>query len=299
MHYIICCLLLLVSSCSYYVPEQDRIESSNRVKQVNLLHENNNALNAESIKIISWNNLAGCRQAIRNITAITLCNEEQADRALLQFSQDRDLILIQEAYLDSDTLQVLTDIGAEYSWDMAVSYIAHKIKEIPTGVLTVAKAQSLSAYPQRAYDTILATPKAILFSTYKLKKNNASVEEQLLVVNIHAILISQKYLYQQLQTMSEKISRHQGPVILAGDFNTMTADSYLKLIEIVTSIGLTEAKMESSVDHRVKSIFGQAYDFIFYKKLKLIDSYSINLKTMTIGKTSDHNPLFAEFKLSN
>lgn len=295
--YSIFCLIFILSSCSYHVPKQDRVENSEGIQQHCIFNENETALNAASIKIISWNNLAGCRQVIRNLTAFTHCNNVQADQSFSQLTKNKDLILIQEAYMDENTLQVLKDIGAEYSWDLAVSYIAHKKKDIPTGVLTVANARSLSACPQRAYDAVLATPKAILFTTYNLVHNNKIINEKLLVVNIHAILISRKHLYKQLQIMAEKMSQHNGPIILAGDFNTMTSNSYLKLKEIVRTIGLIDTKMAVGSDHRVTSMFGQAYDFIFYKKLELIDSHSVNLKTTTMGKTSDHNPLFAEFKL--
>ncbi len=298
--YSLLCLMMLLSSCSYYVPQRHMIENSASIEQQCLFNENKTALNAASIKIISWNNLAGCRQTIRNLTAFTHCNNTQADQSFLQLTNNRDLILIQEAYMDSDTLQVLKNMGEEYSWDMAVSYIVDKKKDIPTGVLTIANARSQSSCPQRDYDAVLATPKAILFTSYNLADNNNSViDEKLLVVNIHAILISKKHLFKQLQIMVEKISQHNGPIILAGDFNTMTLNSYLKLKEIVGTIGLLETKMAEDSDHRVKSMFGQAYDFIFYKKLELIDSHSVNLESTTMGKTSDHNPLFAEFRLLN
>ena len=178
-----------------------------------LFNENETALNGTSIKIISWNYLAACRQIIRNLAAFTLCNNAQADQSFLELTQNRDLILIQEAYMDSDTLQILKNIGKDYSWDMAVSYIAHKKNDIPTGVLTVANAKSLSSCSQRAYDTALPTPKAILFTTYNLAHNNTIIGEKLLVVNIHAVLFSKKYLYKQIQIMAEKMSHHTGPII--------------------------------------------------------------------------------------
>jgi len=262
-----------------------------------LFNNSDTALNGNSIKIVSWNNLASCRQIIRNLTALTHCNNTQADQSFLDLTHDRDLILIQEAYMDSDNLQTIKNIGEKYSWDMAVSYIAHEKSDIPTGVLTIANVKSLSSCPQRNYDAILKTPKVILFTTYNLADNDLIIDEKLLIVNVHGILFSKKNLYKQLQLMVEKMSRHNGPIILAGDFNTMTAKSSLKLKEIVSSIGMIETKIAPDADNRVKSLLGQQYDFIFYKKLKLVHSYSVNLKNSKMGKTSDHNPLFAEFKL--
>lgn len=262
-----------------------------------LFNKNDTALNGTSIKLISWNNLASCRQTIRNLTALTHCNNTQANQSFLELTHDRDLILIQEAYMDADNLQTIKNIGEEYSWDMAVSYIAHEKNDIPTGVLTIANAKSLSSCHQRNYDIILKTPKVILFTTYNLADNDLILGEKLLIVNVHGILFSKKYLYKQLQIMAEKMSRHNGPIILAGDFNTMTAESSLKLKEIIRSMGMIETKIASDADNRVKSLMGQQYDFIFYKKLKLVHSHSINLKNSKMGKTSDHNPLFAEFRL--
>jgi endonuclease/exonuclease/phosphatase (EEP) superfamily protein YafD len=143
----------------------------------------------------------------------------------------------------------------------------------------------------------MPTPKAILFTTYHIKDNtNTILDEKLLVVNIHAILLSRKYLYMQLENMVNHIDKHKGPVILAGDFNTMTSSSYLKLVEVIKNIGMSEVKIGSALDNRVLSFMGQYYDMVFYKHLELVRSHAIDLKTSQMGKTSDHNPIFVEFK---
>ena len=88
----------------------------------------------------------------------------------------------------------------------------------------------------------------------------------MLVINIHGILINRKDLYRQLQIMAKQAAKHEGPVILAGDFNTMSTDSYQKLTQIIKKLGLTESDLKSGnnkVDNRIKSLTGQVYDFIF------------------------------------
>ena len=85
---------------------------------------------------------------------------------------------------------------------------------------------------------------------------------------------------------------------LAGDFNTMTSISYSRLKEIVSSLGMSEVTIEKQFDNRVRSVLGQYYDIIFYKQLEVVNSHSIDLKTTKNGKSSDHNTLFAEFKLA-
>jgi endonuclease/exonuclease/phosphatase (EEP) superfamily protein YafD len=254
------------------------------------------SLNGSSIKLMSWNYLAACRQRLRKYAVFTFCDNKQADASFRELTRGQDLVLIQEAYLDSAAKQLFTDLGKDYSWDMAVSYIAEKNKNIPTGVLTLANAKSSHSFAQKNFETLLPTPKTILFTHYHLTDNKQIIDKQLLVVNIHAILLSRKHFYIQLNLMLENIKQHDGPIILAGDFNTMTTTSYLKLKQIVTSIGLTEVEIPAAVDHRVISIMGQYYDFIFYKDLDLVNTKTIDLKTTRNGKTSDHNPLFVEFK---
>lgn len=279
--------------------KQEHIENNNRLnsKQQCRYNENNTALNSTSIKIISWNTMAACRKKLKQFAAMTFCNSRQSDQSFIELARNKDLLIIQEAYVDYTMSQLLKSLGDDYTWDMAVSYIADKKLDIPTGVLTAANAQALSACPLRTYETFLPTPKAILFTTYNLAdENDRIIDKKLLVVNIHGILISRKYLYQQLQLMAKEIAKHEGPVILAGDFNTMTSDSYHKLTQIITALDLTESEINTTHDYRVKSVTEQVYDFIFYKGLIQIKAQTINLKTGKNGETSDHNPILAEFK---
>jgi len=301
------CSLLILNSCSHYIPKKHIIENSDNyiVYEKNQLNSdqqcrynnNDSAINAASIKVISWNNLAGCRQSLKKLAVFIQCDRVQADRSFIELTRNRDLILIQEAYLDQDTLQILKNLGEDYSWDMAVSFIANKKLDIPTGVLTAANAKSLTACPLRTHEPVFPTPKAILFTTYNLKENNHTIiEKKLLIVNIHAVLIGKDYFYKQLNSMAEKIEKHHGPVILAGDFNTMTARSYSKLKHITDKLEMIEVNISPDADKRLKSFMGQRYDFIFYKDLVPVKVQSIDLKETQNGKTSDHNPVFAEFK---
>ena len=302
------CSLLIITACSHYIPKKHIIENSDNYiayeeNQLNSdqqcrYNKNSTAINATSIKIVSWNNLAGCRQPLKKLAAFTHCDRVQADHSFTELTRNRDLILIQEAYLDHDTLQLLKNLGENYSWDMAVSFIADSKLDIPTGVLTAANAKSLTACPLRTHEPIFPTPKAILFTTYNLTQNsNTILEKKLLIVNIHAVLIGKDYFYQQLNSMADKIATHYGPVILAGDFNTMTAKSYSRLKYITDRLEMLEVTISSDADKRSQSLMGQQYDFIFYKDLVPVKAGSIDLKETKNGKTSDHNPVFAEFKL--
>jgi len=289
--------LLLLLFNSSFLPKQAISQNMIQQSQHSLLFDS--ALNSASIKLVSWNILAGCRQILKKIPVGVFCSSEQSDASFKSLVHQQDLILIQEAYLDKEALQLFSSLGKDYSWDMAISFMAHKAHQIPTGVLTLSKAKSLTAELQKNYEGLLPTPKTILYTLYNLSDNDTIIENQLLVVNIHGILISRPSLYAQLETMVDKIATHKGPIVLAGDFNTMTNTTYSQLKAIVGRIGLTEVKIPKDLDKRVISFTGQYYDIIFSKQLKVINSYAIDLKETEHGKVSDHYPVFAEFQYVN
>ncbi len=296
--YIMSSLVLLLLFFSFsFLPRQVISQTMIQHSQHSLLFDS--ALNSQSIKLVSWNTLAGCRQLLKKIPVGVFCTSEQSDASFKSLVQQHDLILIQEVYLDKEALQLFSDLGKDYSWDMAISFMAHKADQIPTGVLTLSKAKSLSAEGQKNYEGLLPTPKTILYTLYNLSDKETIIDNQLLVVNIHGVLISRPSLYKQLETMVDTMATHKGPIVLAGDFNTMTNTTYTKLKKIVARIGLTEVHIPKDLDKRVISFTGQYYDIIFSKQLKVVNSYAIDLKETEHGKVSDHYPVFAEFKYIN
>lgn len=300
------CLPVILNGCIYYVPQRHAIEDNENyfITKDNQLNsnkqcrynDNQTALDGTSIKLIAWNYLAGCRHSLKNLALMANCSTGQADNAFMELTRDQDLILLQEAYLDHEATQLLKQLGENYSWNMGVSFISDSKRDIPTGVLTIANAESLETCLQRAFEPAFPTPKSILFTRYNVK--NKDTIKQLLVVNIHAVLMGTQNYIDQLEQMATKIDSHDGPVILAGDFNTLTSESHNILMQIINELNLTEAKIVPEDDHRVRSISRHYYDFIFYKKLQLLKTYSIDLKQTKNGKTSDHNPVFAEFRLA-
>jgi len=259
-------------------------------------HKQPSFLNGRSIKLMSWNNMAGCRHFFKNILALSYCPVASADNALLDFAKGQDLILIQEAYLDKTTEAVIKRLGDTYSWTMAVSYLVDKEQDIATGVLTIANARAQKSCTQKDNEPLLPTSKSILFSFYNILGIHQNME-QLMLVNIHAILMGKDNFTQQLKLMAIRIKQHKGPVILAGDFNTMTTISRALLMKTIKQLALHEVKLKETDDHRVRSAAGYYYDTIFYKNLSLLNAYSIDLKDSQYGYISDHNPVFAEFLL--
>ena len=257
-------------------------------------------LDASSFEVLSWNGLAGCRKTIKNLAGFAInCTPKKWNGTFFEISKGKDIILIQEAYMDEDFLHIMDAFDTPYSWNMAVSFIADKEKNIPTGVLTLSTATAQSVYPMRACEPIFPTPKSALFTTFAFKDHF----EKLLVVNIHAILMGTENFKYQLVSIKKKIDDHSGPVILAGDFNTMTKrsteilKSAIKKPELLQTITKGFNEVSFKIDKRVKSLFGYPYDFIFYRGLISEGAYTIDLNDKNENKVSDHNPLVVTFKL--
>ena len=133
---------------------------------------------------------------------------------------------------------------------------------------------------------MIKIPKIILASTYPIE----GLESELLIINLHMVnfTIGSDAVRRQVKAAREKINSHQGPVIVAGDFNTWNAERESVVREEMIDLGLRPVSF--SPDNRVEFL-GRVVDGIYYKGLEVT-----NAKTYRV-KTSDHNPLEVEFRL--
>src|SRR5699024_8516428 len=118
--------------------------------------------------------------------------------------------------------------------------------------------------------------KSALITVYPLKSG-----QQLMVANIHAINFSFGIVryQQQLNEIIEHIRSHNGPVIMAGDFNSWSKRRMDALEEITSQTRLTAVPFQ--LDFR-KKVFGKPLDFIFYRDLLVTEA-----KILTTD-SSDH-----------
>ncbi len=110
----------------------------------------------------------------------------------------------------------------------------------------------------------------------------------MLVVNLHAVNfeLGMATFREQLNDLTALIHRHQGPVILAGDFNTWSDKREFWLNKLVGELGLQEA---IPVPDLRRTAFGRPLDHLYYRNLDLVDVSS------PATDASDHNPIMARF----
>jgi len=153
------------------------------------------------------------------------------------------------------------------------------------GVLTASQCAFSEAKPLLTFnrEAALATHKS-----YMISKHPLSDKQSLLIVNAHAInFVSSQYFLKEITLLREQLLDHQGPLIVAGDFNVWNRQRKLYLLQFCRSIGLKQAYMGDA--QHIKAYRSHPLDFIFYRDLWMKEARAINIEV------SDHNPIYARF----
>lgn len=226
-------------------------------------------LNSSPINVLAWNVFKEKKNAWAN--------------DFMRLAGQADFILLQEAYLNETLLNSfkLHDMG----WLFSTGFI-YRHSRIPTGVLTASHIQPYYASGMRATEPIIRTPKASLITKYRLSGS----DKMLLVANIHALNFSLglRAFESQIKNLHENMKHHEGPIILAGDFNTWSADRLELVGKMTNQLGLIPVHFEA--DFR-RTVFGRPLDHMFYRGLRVTEAKVMNVTS------SDHNPMIVQFKL--
>ena len=201
---------------------------------------------------------------------------------LQKFTQENkvDFLLFQEANFRDDKHFILPN----FTFDAAANL---EFRGEFYGVLSASRVESKSAqaYLSEGRESLIGPHKSLLLSAYPFEDGT-----ELLVLNVHAINFREnKRYHKELERFLELMQHHEGPMIIAGDFNSWNKQRMQKLHEIREKLAL-DAVPFKQVD-KVKSFMGNHLDFIFYRGVKLVD-----FKVHKDHGLSDHNPLFAEFR---
>lgn len=196
----------------------------------------------------------------------------------------KHLVLLQEASLSAVNLEIF-DQNEEYFWVMARSFTHIKL-ESENGVKTGSRCQPLDTFAQASpnFEPLVRTHKMMLETSYPLQ----GCPDPLKVFNIHALNFSRSGAFDNhIQQVLAAAKMYQGPMILAGDFNTWSKQRYSLLKTMVLELGLIEAEIirKSKARHLYKDL-----DHLFYRGLKL-DEVSL----MEGINSSDHLPITARF----
>lgn len=199
---------------------------------------------------------------------------------LKEHAKNSHLVLLQEAQTTPELIHFATS-----SYHSADQVPAFSLPQHPSGVMTLATALPTYCYPMCEKEPLIRLAKSALTTVYKL-----SGDRSLMVINIHAINFSLgiDVYSKQLKPIRMQIASHQGPVIMAGDFNAWSNQRIYALQRFAEQMKLQEVNFAHDLR---RTAFGKPLDFIFYRQLDVIEA------SVLVTRASDHNPLLVEFNL--
>jgi len=266
-------LAVLASTSWAWVERYELPDHENILIQINApRHEQ---LNPDQINILVWNMQKGIVDSWEN--------------DYQQLSKGKDILLLQEVLLDSNMGGVL-DEHDDYSYHVAASFKDTWEDHIVTGVATASTASPITSSYLRSFhrEPVIATPKMAMIAKYSL----AGTDKTLLTANIHAInFVSKEKHRHMLSELEALLTKHNGPMILVGDFNTWTDEKTKNLKQMVKRLGLTEVSFAD--DNRTR-VFGNALDWVFAKELS-VDFAQVHASV----NGSDHKPIEVAFSYSD
>ena len=224
-------------------------------------------LDPNNISLLNWNIYKGQRS--------------DWHKDLETFIEEKDIITIQEAHLSTKLKSVLSN--SNYQWTLNTAF---HLNDKPAGVMTASRIPAIETCGLRHKEPLIRTHKTTLVSYYPIE----GINESLLVANIHSINFTWgiSAYKKQINHLFEIISEHDGPIMLAGDFNTWSDSRMTVITDLVTSAQLTSLNYAT---HNRTKIFGNAIDHIFFRGLEAISHHSWDVTS------SDHNPTRVTFKL--
>lgn len=224
-------------------------------------------LNPERISILNWNIYKGQR--------------DNWATDFRRYSRAHDVVTIQEAHL-GDEMRSLLDNGHRF-WTLNTAF---HYQDRATGVMTASSVKPLRSCGQSTVEPWIRFPKTALVSYYPLE----GLKENLMVANIHGInfTLGVSVYREQIENLYKTMKHHQGPVVLAGDFNTWSDERMAVVKDLAQRLSLESLDY---TNHNRTSVFGNALDHVFYRGLEPMehDTWFVT--------SSDHNPTRVSFRV--
>jgi endonuclease/exonuclease/phosphatase (EEP) superfamily protein YafD len=193
---------------------------------------------------------------------------------LANFSSDINLAFIQEASVQAHIPQAIRD-------NMYQAFAAgYTTDSLQTGVMTVSSSSPSVHCNLTSWEPWLGTPKATSITEYPLQGR----EDRLLTINLHAVnfTLGLVNFQAQFEALTDVLTQHQGPVILAGDLNTWSGKRQALVDNFMRQHGLDAVAFEPDLR---TTTFGNALDHIYVRGMHAESARVIQVST------SDHNAL--------
>jgi endonuclease/exonuclease/phosphatase (EEP) superfamily protein YafD len=220
-----------------------------------------------TLRVVSWN--------------LHKTADDGWDVDLARFATDHDLVLLQEAVMSEPVRKVLERAGLD--WLMAGAFAWNGQER---GVMVAARVGVVDGCTLRAFEPLLPLPKSALVVRFRLGAGTTVA-----VANLHGInfTLGLDRFREQLEAVGAELARHQGPAILAGDFNTWSEARHQVLADVAAKLGLVSVLIDEP-DGRRRTL-GRHLDHFYFRGFRLVRA------SAPVVSSSDHNPILVELEL--
>jgi endonuclease/exonuclease/phosphatase (EEP) superfamily protein YafD len=203
------------------------------------------------------------------------------ERDFLRFSSEKDIIVLQEASLTEDLLQLFKAKQLYWNFNSAFRY-----KGVETGVLTAARLKPHGSCGMRYNEPVIIFPKTIIVSRFPISGSR----EQLLVANVHGINITLgiEAYQKQFDALLAVLQKHKGPLVLVGDFNNWN-DKRTGVVDLLAE--KLSLRVLAFGDGGRTRFFDKPVDHVLFRGLEPV-AHTVHSVT-----SSDHNPISVTFRL--
>lgn len=188
----------------------------------------------------------------------------------------------------NDTLQLLQESIEPNNTKNPLFAQGYSTSNFVSGVEIRTQSKPSHVCQWTTVEPYLRTPKAGLISLFNIQHS----QQQLMVINLHSINFEWNMIRytEQLAPIIHQIDQHNGPVLIAGDFNTWRL-ARLKLIRnIMLKHGLKAVHFDP--DDRARP-FGLPLDWMYIRGLSVESTESPK------WELSDHEPIIAKLQVIN
>ena len=203
-------------------------------------------------------------------------------QALNRLAQGRDLLLLQEVL---NTQELATQYSSRFPTALYASAFAYLQQQSGVEILSQFAPHFYCAGAKS--EPWIRIPKVGAAMSLPLSNGQA-----LLLVNVHLINfeINPTTYEEQLRTLMQLVSQHQGPLVLSGDFNSWNGYRAQIIRKVINEFGLEEVSFAQ--DHRLRFL-GNPLDHVFVRGLNVLHA------TTEPTESSDHAPLLLEVELAD
>ncbi len=237
---------------------------------------------AQDLCIVSWN--------VHKLQHDGVHGELEA----LVADQRVDFLLLQEA-------RACTPVPPGMGGHHALSFRSGMLERTDEGVMTVGLVPPLRAHRVRSKqrELLVLTPKAALISFFQVAGRG-----ELCIVNLHGLNFDPTgaQLARQLDGLRERIASFEGPLIIAGDFNTWNHARMDVVKDLTDTLDLIEVKPDEEggkTGDLPEGILGRAVGFapdLWLDRIFVRGFAPIEVSWRPEYQASDHVPILARLR---